>query len=221
VCILGGTGDLGFGLAIRLAAAGVDVVIGSRRREKAQTAVEEARRILADGGHVSGDVNREAAAGCDVVVLSIPFEGAEEIIRDVSASLTEGCVVVSCIVPFNAGPGEFGSAAERVRALLPSSVQVVSAFHTVSAHSLRRIGEPVNCDTLIFGDDQESKKRVARLAYLVDGLRPVDGGSLKNSRFAEQLTQLLVSINKKYKIGDAAVKVAGLDDKSVMERWGI
>ncbi|MEM4417473.1 MAG: hypothetical protein QXD32_05395, partial [Nitrososphaerota archaeon] len=95
----------------------------------------------------------------------------------------------------------------------------VSALHTVSAERLARISEPVDTDTFIFGDVWEAKKRVAALLGDVDGLRPVDGGPLKNSRIGEQLVKILLSVNKRYRVRDAGIRVSGLGDDRVRRGW--
>jgi len=221
VCIIGGTGDLGFGLAMRLAAKGVEVIIGSRSRLKALSAAEELTASLGKNAHVRGDVNREAVVGCGLVVLSVPYEGAGEILSDVSSRLGEGCILVSCMIPFKGRPEGFESAAEWVRSTLGSNVHVVSALHTVSWEKLRKLHEPVDCDTFIFGDVPEAKNKVARLMSMIEGLRPIDGGPLRNSATGEKLAKLLVSVNKTYSISDAGIKVTGLGDEKARSRWGL
>ena len=220
VAIIGGTGDLGFGLATRLAKAGVDVVIGSRRREKAVAAVSRIEAIIGKGYNISGEENSMAVRDADVVVLTIPFEGVEEIIGSIRNNLKKECVVVSCIVPLGDGLKDL-SAAEYVKSLLGGGVNVVSALHTVSAEVLQKVEEPVGCDTLIMGDDSESKRKIAYLIYMIEGLRPVDGGPLRNSRIVEQITRLLITINKKYKVTHSGIRITGLDDRFVMEGWSL
>ncbi|HIQ30361.1 MAG TPA: NADPH-dependent F420 reductase [Candidatus Caldiarchaeum subterraneum] len=220
VAVVGGTGDLGFGLALRLAKAGYSVVIGSRVAEKAVKAAGEARRMLGGGVDTAGEENCRAVAGAEVVILSIPFQGVEGIVKSVKESLRTGSVVVSCIVPFNTHVEGFSSAAEYVSSLLRGKdVNVVAAYHTVSAEKLRDVAKPVGCDAIILGDDEEAKRTVAELTYGIEGLRPVDGGPLKNASIVENITALLISINKKYKIKDAGIRVTGLEDDEVRRRW--
>ncbi|GBC69154.1 hypothetical protein HRbin01_00847 [archaeon HR01] len=218
VAILGGTGDLGFGLALRLAMAGYDVFIGSRRREKAVEAAEKGLQILGGGGRLRGESNSDAAADADVIFFSIPFQGVGEIAADVAGRMKASSVAVSCIVPFG-DESLTTSAAEFLKGLIPGDVAVVSALHTVSAERLARISEPVDTDTFIFGDVWEAKKRVAALLGDVDGLRPVDGGPLKNSRIGEQLVKILLSVNKRYRVRDAGIRVSGLGDDRVRRGW--
>jgi len=219
VAIIGGTGDLGFGLALRLAKAGISIRVGSRKREKAERAAMEAKQILGDDVDVSGFENSKAASGSSVVILSVPFEGVEEIIESIGPSLSENCIVVSCIVPLGVDVGGFSSAAEYVASKLPAGVRVVAAYHTVSAEKLRNLEKPVGCDTIITGDDKRAKKRIAELTYLIEGLRPVDGGGLKNTSISENLTRLLIQLNKKYKITNAGIRFTELGDDMVRKKW--
>jgi NADPH-dependent F420 reductase len=215
VAVLGGTGDLGFGLSLRLAKAGVEVVVGSRSAEKALAAAERVRGILG-GGSVSGAVNREAVRGCGFVFFTIPYEAVDEIAADVAANLEEGCVVVSCVV---APRDALAPTSEKLAKHLPASARLVTALHTVSASLISDPATPLNTDTFLFGDDMDAKKEVARLLLKIEGLRPVDGGPLKNSVVGEQLTWLLVGVNKRYGVGHAGIKVTGLPDEAVMNRW--
>ena len=220
VAVVGGTGDLGFGLALRLAEAGYSVVIGSRFAEKAVKAADEVRRMLGGGVDAAGEENVKAVEGAEVIILGIPFHGVEGIIKSVKENIRKGSVVVSCIVPFNTRAYGFGSAAEYVAHLLRDrEVSVVAAYHTVSAERLRRLGNPVGCDAIILGDDEDAKRTVAELTYGIEGLRPVDGGALKNASIVENITALLMSINRKYKIRHAGIRVTGLGDDEVRRGW--
>ncbi|MEM4287965.1 MAG: NADPH-dependent F420 reductase [Candidatus Caldarchaeum sp.] len=216
VSVLGGTGGLGFAVALRLAKAGVEVVIGSRQAEKAVKAATQILTILGDA-RVYGRVNHEAVEGCDVVFFTIPYEAVDEIARSVAPSLQQGCLAVSCIVSMS----ENGvSSAEFLASRLPSWARVVAALHTVSASALIDVDKPLNMDTFIFGDNSEDKKTVARLLSVVEGLRPVDGGPLKNSRYGEAFTRFLMGVNKRYGVGNAGIRVTGLADEAVWKRWG-
>ena len=220
VTVVGGTGDLGFGLALRLAKAGYSVVIGSRVGEKAVKAAEEAKRILGVNAAVEGRENSKAVEDADIVILSIPFQGVDSIIDSIKDTLPSDAVVVSCIVPFNVTVEGFNSAAEYVADKLKKhNTNITAAYHTVGAEKLRDITKPVGCDTIILGDDKTSKRKVAELTYSIEGLRPVDGGSLKNAAVVEGITALLISINKRYKIKDAGIIVTGLEDSEVKRRW--
>ncbi len=219
VAVIGGTGDMGFWLALRLAKAGLDVVIGSRSREKAVEAVGRGVKLVGDGVRLEGAVNREAVLDSEAVFFSIPYQAIGEIASDVSSSVNTSSIAVSCIVPFGENIGEL-SAAEILNSHL-GGVTVVSTLHTIGADRLAQLNEPVNSDTLVFGDSREAKSRIAAILYLVDGLRPVDGGPLKNSRIGEQIVRILLSVNKKYGIKDAGIQISGLTDRVVREKWGL
>ncbi len=215
VSIIGGTGDLGFGLALRLAKAGVEVVIGSRKGEKAAQAAQRLTEMVGDV-KVEGRVNREAVHDCRFVFFTIPYGAIEEIANDVAPQFKKDCIVVSCIVPMQEREV---SAAEFLASRLPSHVKVVSALHTVAASIMKDLNRPVDVDTFIFGDGLDEKRAVAKLLYCVEGLRPVDGGPLKNSRYGEAFTRFLIEINRRYSIKDAGLKIKGLSDEAVKKRW--
>jgi len=207
IAILGGTGDLGSGLARCWAAAGYDVVIGSRSAEKAK----EAAATL--GGSVRGDGNIEAAQAADIVVVAVPFASHESTLRDVKDAV-QGKIVVDAVVPLVPPkvatvqlPKE-GSAAQIAQALLGEGVRVVSAFHNVGATKLHS-GDRANCDVLVFGDDKDARAAVIELANAV-ATRGIDGGVLANSAAAEALTSVLIGINRRYKVPGAGISITGL-----------
>lgn len=203
VALIGGTGDQGKGLAARWAKAGIEVIIGSRSRERALRAAEEVSE-LADRG-VRGLLNHEAAEQAQVIVLTIPYEGLEKTMSLLRRDL-EGKIVVSPIVPPRDAPR---SAAETVRALAPKSTSVASAFHSIGAHALLDLEKPVECDVAVCGDE-EAKKIVIELAENIPGVRALDGGSLENSGIIEGLTHLLIHLNKRYKRKAIGVRFTGI-----------
>ncbi|MEM1936974.1 MAG: NADPH-dependent F420 reductase [Candidatus Caldarchaeum sp.] len=216
VAVVGGTGDLGFGLVLRLARAGVEVVIGSRDEGRAWQAARRAVEILGDA-LVSGASNRHAGKGCKVVFFTIPYEALAPIVEEVAAGLEKDCIAVSCIVP---PAGVDGSAAEHMAGHLPKSARVVAALHTVSASIMQDLDRAIDSDTFVFGDGFEEKKTVAGILRLLPGLRPVDGGPLKNSKYGEVFTRFLIGVNKRYGMGYAGLKVTGLRDDDVWRKWG-
>jgi NADPH-dependent F420 reductase len=206
IAILGGTGDLGSGLARCWAAAGYDVTIGSRSAEKA----EEAAKQL---GGVRGAGNSEAAKAADIVVVAVPFASHDSTLRDVKDAV-QGKIVVDAVVPLVPPkvatvqlPKE-GSAAQIAQALLGDGVRVVSAFHNVGATKLHS-GERADCDVLVFGDDKDARAAVIELANAVAS-RGIDGGVLANSAAAEALTSVLIGINRRYKVPGAGISITGL-----------
>lgn len=207
IAILGGTGDLGSGLAKRWLASGYSVVIGSRSAEKAQAFASEL------GGNATGKDNVEAAKAADVVVLAVPFANHESSLREVKDAV-QGKIVVDAAVPLVPPkvstvqlPRE-GSAAQIAQNLLGDGVRVVSAFHNVGASKLHE-GNPAECDVLVFSNDKEARELVIALADVV-ATRGVDGGVLANSAAAEALTSVLIGINRKYKVPGAGIRITGL-----------
>jgi len=212
LAIIGGTGALGTGLAMRWAGAGYPVVLGSRTREKAADA---ARRIEARNGapEVRGDDNKSAARAGDIVVIAVPYASHDAILDDIKDAVA-GKIVVDAVVPLVPPkvsvvqlPRE-GSAAQIAQQRLGEGVRVVSAFHNVAAAKLSA-GGPVDCDVLVFGDEREARDTVIALADAA-GTRGVDGGALANSVAAEALTSVLIAINRRYKVGSAGIRLTGL-----------
>ena len=209
--IIGGTGDLGSGLAKRWAAAGYDVIIGSRSREKAEAAAREP----AEGGPGSlrGDDNLGAARSGDVIVLAVPYASHNATLEELRDAV-RGKIVVDAAVPLVPPkvstvqlPPE-GSAAQIAQALLGDEVRVVSAFHNVGAAKLQS-GGSVDCDVLVFGNSKEAREAVMKLADAA-GTRGIDGGVLANSAAAEALTSILIGINRRYKVDGAGIRITGL-----------
>ncbi|WP_412539958.1 NADPH-dependent F420 reductase [Longispora sp. K20-0274] len=204
VAILGGTGDQGRGLALRLVGAGQRVLIGSRTAERGRAAGAE---VGAEGGD-----NASVAAAADVVIVAVPWAGHAELLAELRAELA-GKIVVDCVNPLGfdkQGPYalavEEGSAAQQAAALLPDS-RVTAAFHHVSAPLLL---DPevasLDIDVLVLGDDREAAAVVQALAGLIPGMRGIWAGRLRNAHQVEALTANLIAINKRYK-AHAGVRV--------------
>ena len=209
VALLGGTGKLGPGLAMRFARAGVPVVIGSRDAERGAAAAAEVIAKLGGAGDdhaaVEGTDNLDAARRGRVAVLTVPYEGQATLLPGLAEALA-GKVVVSTGVPVrfdpDAGPVHIdvaeGSAAQQVAALLPGA-RVAAAFHSVSSADLKRLGSPIDGHVVVTGDDAGAKQVASELVRLVPGARPVDGGPLHCARYSEYLTVLLLNVNRIYK----------------------
>ena len=220
IAILGGTGDQGLGLALRFAKAGRPVVIGSRKLDRAVQAADEVRAAV-PGADVVGLENADATRRAPIVILSVPFEHTAGTLKAIKESLTPGQIVVSMGVPLATAIGDGavrtigvwqGSCAELVEALVPNSVAVVSAFQNVSAHRLRELEHPVECDVVVSGA-AEPRKRVMALCALVPGLRAVDGGPLANARIVESVTALLIGLNIRYKVAEGiGLRFTGIPD---------
>ncbi len=203
VAILGGTGPQGRGLALRLARAGVHVTIGSRDATRARETAE----ALAAGTDlpVDGAPNAEAATRADVVLVAVPWDAHEPTLRSLAGELA-GRVVIDIVNPLTfdkfgpvAVPVPEGSAAEQARALLPRST-VVAGFHHVSAKVLLDGDEEaIDTDILVCGDDQDAKRRALALADRVPGARGVDAGPLRLARYLEDMTVVMLSVNRRYR----------------------
>jgi NADPH-dependent F420 reductase len=214
VAIIGGTGDLGSGLALRWAKAGLQVVIGSRSPDKAVKSAQDLLHRLGQDACIRGSSNEEAAASAPVVVITVPYEGQTPILRQIAPHLKPGTIVVDATVPFPTKDQErpVESAAEITRKLLPESVKVAAAFHTVSSHCLEDLSAPLDCDVLMCGDD-EAKSILKELIELIPGARPVDVGRLSNARYIEPIVFLLIAINRKYKTNRAGIRITGLPER--------
>jgi 8-hydroxy-5-deazaflavin:NADPH oxidoreductase len=225
IAIIGGTGDLGYGLALRWALAGVRVIVGSRELEKAQggaaRVIEQSRaagRPL-DADLVRGLANPEAAAQASVIVLAVPFPAQAAILKSIRGSLRNS-FVVDATVPLAATVGGKptrllgvwqGSAAEQTRELVAAEIPVLSALHHVSAASLHNISNALDCDILVCGNHPVEKARLFALIRRIEGLRPVDAGPLEMARIAEGLTALLISLNRRYKVDHSGIRITGIE----------
>lgn len=218
IAIIGGTGDEGLGLAMRFAAAGQEVVIGSRSAERAAAAAAKVRAQLPNAS-IDGAENREAARRADVIFISVPYSGQRDTVTALKDEIGNK-LVVNIVVPMEFGQNgaralgvDEGSAAEETKAILGPASRVVSGFHNLSAHELLELGKPLDCDVIICGGDTDSRRQVIELAGLLQGCRGIDGGPLRNSRFVEDITVLLVGINRRYKT-QAGIRIVGVPDQT-------
>jgi hypothetical protein len=219
IAIIGASGSLGFGLAVRLRRAGIPVVIGSREKARAEEAAGRANDAV-EGAACSGAENGEAARAANVVILSVPFRSHSETLTNLKDVLVPGQLLIDATVPLAAAvSGKAtrmlgvwqGSAAQQAAEMVPDGVRVVSALHTVSAASLTDLEHPLAQDVLVCGDKRADKTEAARLIERIDGLRCVDAGRLEMSRITESMTALLIGVNARYKV-HAGVRLAGLPD---------
>ena len=220
VTVIGGSGALGSGLALRLAAAGVEVVIGSREAKRAQEAAGWVRERLPEA-NVRGLLNGEAAAAGEVVFLCVPFRSQSETLTNLKEHLREEQLLVDATVPLAAAvSGKAtrvlgvwqGSAAQQAAEMVPDGVRVVAALHTVNAPGLKDLAHELDEDVLVCGDRRADKARAAALIELIPGLRCVDGGRLEMARIAESLTALLIGVNARYKT-HAGLRITALPDR--------
>ncbi len=223
VAVIGASGALGFGLALRLARTGVPIEIGSRDATRAADTAERARALVPEGsfsGHDNaGAVHAAGAAG--IVVLSVPFRNQAETLANLRDALAPGQLLIDATVPLAAAvAGKAtrmlgvwqGSAAQQALELAPEGVRVVSALHTVSAASLSELEHPLAQDVLVCGDSRADKREAAALIERIDGLRCVDCGRLEMARTTEALTALLIAVNARYKV-HAGIRLTDLPER--------
>jgi NADPH-dependent F420 reductase len=220
VAVVGGTGDLGFGLALRLAGAGVDVTIGSRERPKAEDAARRAKDALGDQAAIDGLENPHAVADSSVVFVTVPFAGQAAIYKSIREHIPEDAVVCDTTTPLATAVGGRathvlrpwqGSAAEQARELLGEGARLVAGFHSVGAEAMQDLERPVHGDVLLCGADDEAKAAVGELVEKIPGLRWVDCGPLSVARILEPLTSLMISVNRRYGLRDTGIQLAGRD----------
>jgi NADPH-dependent F420 reductase len=211
IAVLGGTGAQGSGLALRLSAAGHAITLGSREKERAQSAAAELSRR--GGTAVCGDENRAAAAASELAILTVPYSVQRATVEAVFREL-DGKLLVDATVPLI--PPRVGtvqlpggrSAVAAIQELVGDSVRVVSAFQNVSAQHLTEIGHEVDCDVLVCGNDRNACDVVIGLCADI-GLRGFYAGPIENSAAAEALTSVLISINRRYKVAGAGIRITG------------
>lgn len=212
LAILGGTGDLGWGLAVRWLKAGYDIVIGSRAAEKA----EEAARKLADygfSGTVRGLGNAEAAAAADIVVLTVPFANHQIMLGTVKDAV-QGKIFIDVTVPLvppkvsRVQLPPAGAAAKISQEVLGEEVRVVSAFQNVAADHLAHVEHDIDCDVLVCGNDKAARETVLTLVEAA-GMKGWHAGPIDNSAVAEALTSVLIFMNRAYKIDGAGIRITG------------
>jgi len=219
VPIIGGTGALGWGLALRLARAGHPVVIGSRDAGRAEEAAAKVREQV-EGADVQGAQNAEAAGRGPIVFLIVPFRAQSENLTNLKEALTPGQILVDATVPLAAAVSgkatrllgvPQGSAAEQAQEMVPDGVTVVSALHSVSAATLSDPDAELDEDVPVCGQKKDDKARVAAIIGSIPGLRPVNAGALETARLVEGLTPLLISVNIRNKT-HAGIKFTGLPE---------
>ncbi len=213
IAVLGGTGNIGIGLSMRLSIAGYDVIVGSRDEKKAEEKAREYMSVLESMGYeneIGYASNRKASELCDVAILAIPSDyifSTAESLKDV----LDGKIVVSPAVPmkkegrtFYYAPPPEGSAAEKIASILNNS-QVVSAFHTIPARKFADMKSVFNWDVPVCGDG-EAKETVMEIVNSIDGLRALDAGPLSSSRLVESVTPLLINVALRSGMKDLSIK---------------
>ena len=219
IAIIGGTGNLGFGLARRWALAGQDIVIGSRTADKAEASATELRELCNSrgfAGKVSGAANLAAAQAADIVVLTVPFSHHTPTLEEIKPALA-GKILIDTTVPLVSPrvarvqlPAE-GSAAQIAQAIVGEDVRVVSAFQNVAADLLLSDAE-LECDVLVTSDDKDARATVVALVGEA-GMRGFQAGALANSAATEAMTSLLIFINKQYST-HAGIRITGITERA-------
>ena len=218
LAILGGTGDLGTGLARRWAQVGYEVIIGSRTQEKAEAAVADLREVMSERGVAEISVrameNLAAAEAADIVTLTVPFSHQSSTLDLVKEALHDKILidVTVPLVPPKVARVQLppqGSAGQIAQELLGEEVYVVSAFQNVAAAHLQE-GRGLECDVLVTGNKKVARQAVITLIEAA-GMRGFHAGMINNAAAAEALTSVLITINKQYGC-HAGIKISGLDD---------
>jgi len=216
IAIFGGTGDLGRGLAINFAAAGHEVIVGSRSQERADQAAETLREALPSGTFTPLD-NVAAAAAGDLAVLSIPWEGIEATIPPMADALA-GKVVVSVVNALRFGKSgaiaeqdalPFASCGHQIQELAPEA-KVVVAYNNLPAAGLQA-QHHLDADVLVCGKSREAREAVIALTDAIPGTRALDAGPLANALIIEGMTAIIINLNKRYG-GEASLSVSGLEN---------
>ena len=215
IAVIGGTGVEGSGLALRWAAAGYPIIIGSRSAQKAENAAAElTSRLPAGSASLTGMDNGAAAAAGEIVVLSVPYSAQEATIQQIHAA-AQGKVLITVGVPLKPPKVSIvwqpagGSAAQEAQTQLGDEVRVVAAFQNISAVPLQDLDWQPNCDVLITGDSREAKRAAIRLAEAA-GFFALDAGALANATVVEGLTALLIAINIRNKVKDSGIRITGI-----------
>jgi hypothetical protein len=216
IAILGGTGAQGSALAKRWANAGYTIVIGSRSPQKA-IAICKRISIEVENANVSYESNLIAAEKGDLVVLCVPYASQRSTVEIVRSAL-DGKVLIDTTVPLippevaRVRLPDSGSAVAEIQSMLGEPVKVVSAFQNVAAHALDDLSAAVDCDALVCGNDFDARETVIKLAAAI-GVRAIHAGTIANSAATEALTSLLISINTRYKIRGAGIRITGLKEE--------
>jgi NADPH-dependent F420 reductase len=220
VGIIGGTGGMGEGFALRWG-INHDIIIGSRDDVRAKSAADTYMTTATSAygntmkGSITGNDNISLASLADVLILSIPYESIKLTCDSIKDRISSNCIIVSPIVPMNRTEAGFvyvpfeetkKCAAGIVSENLPDT-KIVSAFHTISEIKLKNISESLDSDTFVCGDDKDSLEIVNGLISEIKGLRPIYLGPLSLSYQAEVLTPMILNASKRNKIKHPGIKL--------------
>jgi hypothetical protein len=211
VAIVGGTGNLGSALALRLGAPGVKVIIGSRDAQKAQTVVETLKPKMR-AGELQGMTNQQAVKDANFVVIAVPYEGQAQMIQDLKGQVA-GKIIIDAVVPLKkvkpfVPPA--GSALQEAQQILGDEAPVIGALHNISAVDLGDVESSLG-DVLVCGDDADAKQKVMDIIRRI-GARAFDGGPASNAYVIEGITGVIIYLNRKYKSKHGSIKITGIDE---------
>ena len=210
VAIVGGTGNLGSALALRLGAPGVKIIIGSRDADKAKKAIETLKPKLR-AGELVGTTNREAVLGANFVVIAVPYEGHAQMISDLKGQLA-GKIVIDTVVPLKKVQPfvpAAGSALQEAQQIIGDEAPVIGALHNISAVDLGDVDAPLG-DVLVCGDHAEAKEKVIEIIKRI-GATAYDGGPAGNAYVIEGLTGVIIHLNRKHKSKHGSIKITGIN----------
>lgn len=213
VAIVGGTGNLGSALALRLGAPGVKIIIGSRAAEKAQKAVETLKPQLR-AGEMTGMANQAAVKDADFVVIAVPYEGQAQMVQDLKGQVA-GKIIIDTVVPLNKVKPfvpAAGSALQEAQQILGDEAPVVGALHNISAVDLGDVDSPLG-DVLVCGDNAEAKQKVMEIIERI-GATAYDAGPASNAYVIEGLTGVIIALNRKYKSKHGSIRITGIGTRS-------
>lgn len=213
VAIVGGTGNLGSALALRLGAPGVKIIIGSRDAEKAQKAVDTLKPSLR-AGEMIGMTNQQAVKDANFVVIAVPYEGQAQMVQDLKGQVA-GKIIIDTVVPLNKVKPfvpTAGSALQEAQQILGDEAPVIGALHNISAVDLGDVDSPLG-DVLVCGDNAEAKQKVMEIITRI-GATAYDAGPASNAYVIEGLTGVIIALNRKYKSKHGSIKITGIGASS-------
>ena len=211
VAIVGGTGNLGSALALRLGAPGVKVIIGSRDAQKAESAVATLKPKMR-AGELVGMTNQEAVKQGEFVVIAVPYEGHAEMVQNLKGQLA-GKIIIDTVVPLKKirpFVPSAGSALQEAQQILGDEAPVIGALHNISAVDLGEVDSSLG-DVLVCGDNKEAKQKVMEIIRRI-GARAFDGGPAAHAYVIEGLTGVIIHLNRTYKSKHGSIKITGIDD---------
>jgi NADPH-dependent F420 reductase len=209
VAIVGGTGNLGSALALRLGAPGVKIIIGSRDAEKARNTVETLKAKLR-AGEIAGTTNKDAVKEANFVVIAVPYEGHAQMVSDLKGQLS-GKIVIDTVVPLKKITPfvpTAGSALQEAQQILGDEAPVIGALHNISAVDLGDVDSPLG-DVLVCGDNADAKQKVMEIIERI-GATAYDGGPSAQAYVIEGLTGVIIHLNRKYKSKHGSIKITGV-----------